>query len=180
MGTKCKFKSGMQIFSSTPQMISAGGNITSNQRVFNTTTETVILTETIYGSHFNATSMCFRVFIGGEISSAGATNCVLTLKYGVDDILALSLTALAAENDKVFKVEWTGHILTAGASGYIVAVAFGTAFQGTPLYFATDTANTGTSIDLSADGSLNVTAHWSAASTDDDIIATHGWIELYN
>ena len=82
--------------------------------------------------------------------------------------------------DKTFKAEWTGHVLTAGATGKIVAVAFGTFFQTTPLYFAADTANTGTTVNLTADGSLNVTAHWDNASADDDIIVTHGWIEFYN
>ena len=89
-------------------------------------------------------------------------------------------TDLADEDDKTFKAEWTGHVLTAGASGFIVAVAFATAFQGTPLYYATDTANTGTAVDLTADGSLNITAQWSASSGDNDLIVTHGWIELYN
>ena len=31
-----------------------------------------------------------------------------------------------------------------------------------------------------ADGSLNVTGKWDASSGDNDVIVTHGWIELYN
>lgn len=180
MGTKCKFKNGMQIFSSTPQMISAGGNVTSNQQVANSTTETAVISETIYANTLDSTSMSFRVFIAGEISSSGSGDMTLTLRYGTTDILALVTTALANEDDKPFKAEWTGHVLTAGSSGKIVASAFGTFFQGTPLYFCTDTANTGASVDLTANGSLNVTAHWDNASADDDIIVTHGWVELYN
>ena len=70
--------------------------------------------------------------------------------------------------------------MTTGATGKIVASAFGTFFQGTPLYFATDTANTGTTVNLTAAGSLNVTGHWDGSSADSDVIVTHGWIELYN
>lgn len=180
MGTKCTFKNGMQVFSSKPQMIAVGGMVTSNQQVANSTTETAVVTETVYGNTLNSTGMGFRVFIAGEISSSGSGDMTLTLRYGTTDILALVTNALANEDDKTFKAEWTGHVLTAGSSGKIVATAFGTFFQGTPLYFATDTANTGASVNLTADGSLNVTAHWDNASADDDIIVTHGWIELYN
>lgn len=182
MPTKCKFNNtgGMQVFSDTPQMISVGGNITSNQQVANSTTETAVLTETIYANTLNATSMGFRVFMAGEISSTGTGDCTFTLRYGTTDILALATVSLANEDDKPFKLEYTGHILTTGATGKVVAHAFGTFWQGTPLYFAADTANTGATVDLTADGSLNVTAHWDAASADNDVIVTHGWIELYN
>ena len=181
MATKCKFKNGMQIFSSSPQMMSAGGNITSNQRVHTDAAETAVLSETIYANTLDSTSMCFRVFIAGEISSDGARDITLTLRYGTTDILALVTTALTNDDDDPFKVEWTGHVLTAGASGKIVAHAYGTFCQSTAtLKFVTDTANTGASVDLTADGSLNVTAHWDGAHADADIIVTHGWIEFYN
>lgn len=180
MGTKCKYDKGFQVFSGEPQMISVGGNVTANQQVANTTTETAVLTESFYANLLNSTSMAFRVFISGEISSSGSGDCTFTLRYGTTDILALTTAALANEDDKTFKVEFTGHILTTGSSGKVVACAFGTFFQGTPLYFAADTANTGATVDLTADGALNVTAHWDAASADDDVIVTHGWIELYN
>lgn len=181
MATKCKFKNGFQIFSAEPQMISVAGNVTTNQQVVSDATEVVVLTQTVYANTLDTTSMCFRVFIGGEVSAAAATpDCLLTLRYGVTDILAIELTDLIQENDKTFKAEWTGHVLTAGATGKIVAVAFATAFQATPLYFATDTANTGATVNLTVNGSLNVTADWSAASADNDLIVTHGWIELYN
>ena len=178
--TKCTENNGWQVFSGDPQMISAGGNVTANQQVANSTTETAVITETVYANTFGSTSMSFRVFIAGEISSSGSGDITLTLRYGTTDILALTTAALANEDDMPFKAEWTGHILTAGASGKVVSSAFGTFFQGTPLYFAADTANTGASVDLTADGSLNVTAHWDNASADDDVIVTHGWIEFYN
>jgi len=182
MSTKCKFKNGMQIFSSTPQMISAAGNITSNQQVANTTDETVLITETIYGNTLNATSMCFRVFIGGEISANAGHDCTFTLRYGTTDILELATATLAAEDDKPFKLEFTGHVLTTGASAKIVASAHFTVFQGTQLWFESDTPNTGqaAALDLTANGSLNVTAKWDNASADSDVIATHGWIQFYN
>jgi len=180
MGTKCEFKNGMQVFSSKPQMVAAGGMITSNQQVVSSASETVVLTETIYGNTLDSTGMSFRVFLAGEISSTGTGDCTFTLRYGTTDILALATVTLIDEDDKTFKVEFTGHVLTAGASGKVVAHAFGTFFQGTPLYFAADTANTGASVNLTADGSLNVTAHWDASHADNDVIVTHGWIEFYN
>ena len=182
MGTKCKFKNGMQIFSSTPQMISAGGNILTNQQLVSSTSETAVLSETIYANTFDSTSMSFRVFIAGEISGAagGTADCTLILNYGATDVLAIELSNLVAENDKPFKAEWTGHILTAGATGKIVCSAWASVFQATPLLFATDVALTGVTVDLTANGSLNVTADWDASSADNDVIVTHGWIELYN
>jgi len=180
MGTKCKFHNGLQVFSTKPQMIAAGGVITSNQQVANSTTETVVLTETLGANTLYQTGMCFRVFMAGEISSDGSDDITLTLRYGTTDILALVTAALANEDDMPFKAEWTGHILTAGATGKVIASAFGTFFQGTPLYFAADTANTGASVDLTAAGALNVTAHWDGAAASSDIIVTHGWIEFYN
>lgn len=180
MGTKCKFKNGMQIFSSTPQMISAGGNITSNQRIHTSATETVLLTQTVYANTLDSTSMSFRVFMAGEISSTGTGDITFTLRYGTTDILELASVTLIDEDDKPFKLEYTGHVLTAGASGKIVASAFATFWQATPLYFATDTANTGATVDLTANGSLNVTGKWDASDADNDVIVTHGWIEFYN
>lgn len=180
MGTKCEFKNGLQVFSSKPQMVAVGGMVTSNQQVANTGTETVVLTETVYGNTLDSTGMAFRVFLAGEISSTGTGDCTFTLRYGTTDILALATVTLANEDDKAFKVEFTGHVLTAGSSGKVLASAFGTFFQTTPMYFAADTANTGATVNLTADGSLNVTAHWDAASADNDVIVTHGWIEFYN
>ena len=180
MGTKCKFKNGLQIFSNEPQMVSAGGNILTNQQAANTTTETTLLTQTIYGNTLDATSMSFRVTIGGEISSTGTGDCTFTLRYGTTDVLALATVGLANEDDIPFKLEYTGHILTAGATGKIISTGTFIVYQGTVLQFAADTANTGTTVNLTADGSLNVTAQWDAASADNDVIATHGWIELYN
>lgn len=180
MGTKCKFDKGIQVFSGEPQMISVGGNVLTNQQIVNSTTETVLLTQTIYAKIFNAVSMGFRVFMAGEISSDGTDDITFTLRYGTTDILELVTVTLANIDDAPFKVEYTGHILTSGASGKIVASAFGTFFQTTPLYFASDTANTGATVDLTADGSLNVTGKWDGAAADSDVIITHGWIELYN
>jgi len=180
MGTKCKYKNGFQIFSSDPQMISTAGNVLSNQRVHTSIVETPVLTETVYADTLDATSMCFDAFIAGEISSTGAGDVTLTLRYGTTDILALVTASLANIDDAPFKAEWTGHILTSGATGKIVASAFGTFFQTTPMYFAADTALTGSTVALTADGSLNITAHWDESSADDDIIVTHGWIELFN
>ena len=180
MGTKCKFKNGFQIFSDDAQMVSAGGNVLTNVRIVDSTTETVLITQTLYANTLDATSMSFRIFIGGEISSDGTDDITFTLRYGATDLLELVTAALANEDDKTFKVEYTGHVLTVGASGMIVASAFGSFFQATPLYFCSDTANTGATADFTADGSLNVTGKWDDGSGDTDIIVTHGWIELYN
>ena len=52
--------------------------------------------------------------------------------------------------------------------------------QGTPLLVVNDTDAAGVTVDLTADGSLNVTADWDASSADNDIIAMVGFIEFFN
>ncbi len=88
MGTNCKFKNGKQVFSNDAQMIS-GGTVSTNVQVANTTTETVLVSETIYGDTLDATTMSFRVTLAGEISADTAHDVTLTLRYGTTDILAL-------------------------------------------------------------------------------------------
>lgn len=180
MGTKCKFKNGYQIFSGTPQMISAGALLSANQQVANTTDETVVITETIYGDTLNTVGQTFRVSLVGEISSTGTGDITLTLRYGTTDILAVVTAGLANEDDIPFDLSYLGRVHTAGATGKIVCTGKFYTFQGTPLTFMTDTANTGATVDLTADGSLNVTAHWDAASADNDIIVTSGLIEFFD
>ena len=177
MATKCKFKNGMQVFSNSPQLISAGGNITSNQQIVSSTAETVLLLQTIYANTLTDTSMSFRVYLGGEISANAGSDITFALRYGTTTIVQVLTVTLAAEDDKPFKVEFTGHVLSATkvrASGFI------SVWQGTPMYFAADTAIGGTTVDMTVDGSLNVTGEWDASSANSDVIVTHGWIEFYN
>ena len=179
--TTCKDKKGFQVFSGAPQMISAGGVLTgANQQVANSTTETAVVTETVYGNVLDTVGMTFRVTVVGEISSTGTGDCTFTLRYGTTDIVALATVGLANEDDIPFKLEYFGRILTAGSSGKVLASAFITVYQGTVLQFGSDAANTGASVDLTADGSLNVTAHWDAASADNDVIVTAGAIEFFD
>ena len=180
MGTKCKFHNGYQVFSSKPQMISAGGVVTTNQQVANSNTETAVLTETIPANTLKDTGMSFRVYLAGEISSTGTGDCTFTLRYGTTDIVAVATVSLADEDDKPFRLEYSGHILTAGATGKVLASGFGEFYQTTKLEFAADTANTGATVNLTVEGALNVTAHWDAASADNDVIVTHGWIQFFN
>lgn len=180
MGTSCQFKNGYQIFSGTPQMISAGGILTgANQQVANSTTETAVLTETIYGDTLNTVGMTFLVKLWGEISSTGTGDCTFTLRYGTTDILAVATVTLANEDDIPFDLWYGGRVLTAGATGKVLCTGRFYVFQGTPMQFMYDTANTGATVDLTADGSLNVTAHWDAASADNDVIVTGGFIQFF-
>ena len=179
MGTKCKFNKQKQIFSGDAMMIS-GGSISANVQVANTTTETVLITETIYGNTLDAATMNFRVTLAGEISSDGSGDCTFTLRYGTTDILALATVTLINEDDKQFKLVYEGRIHTTGATGKVVAAARIDIEQGTPLMFAADTAAAGVTVDLTADGSINVTAHWDAAHADSDVIAMIGRIEFFN
>lgn len=160
-------------------MISAGGILTANQQVANSTTETAVVTETVYGGTLNTAGMTFRATIVGEISSTGTGDCTFTLRYGTTDILAIPTVSLADEDDKPFKLEFWGRVHTAGATGKVVASAHLYVYQGTPLQWLVDTANTGATVDLTADGSLNITAHWDAASADNDVIVTSGVIQFF-
>lgn len=178
--TKAVIRNQAQIFSDFPQMISTGGNILTNQQHDNDLAEAEMFSQTIYANTFNATSMGFRLTLGGEISSSGGGDITLDLNYGSTTILALLSVGLAAENDKTFRAIFEGHILTTGATGKVVAVGQLDVAQGTHLTFMADTANTGTTVDLTADGSMNVVADWDNASADDDLIITYGWLQLFN
>lgn len=179
MGTKCEFVKGKQRFNNDAMFVSAG-TISSNQQVANTTTETVLVSETIYGNTLKDTGMHFRVTLAGEISSTGTGDCTFTLRYNTTDILAVATVSLANEDDVQFKLVYEGRIHTTGATGKVVATGRMNVEQGTPLMFAADTAAAGATVNLTADGSLNVTAHWDAASADNDVIAMIGFIELFN
>jgi len=177
--TRCEIVNGKQIFSGDAQMI-AGGKITSNQQLVSSTTETVMLTETIYANTLASTGMGFRVTLAGEISSTGTGDATLNLRYGTTDILSMVTVGLADEDDKQWRMVIEGRIHTAGATGKVVATGRMNIEQGTPLLVVNDTAAAGVTVDLTADGSLNVTADWDASSADNDIIAMIGFIEFFN
>jgi len=179
MGTKCEFINGKQVFSGDAQFIS-GGKISANQQVANDATETALISETVYGNTLKDTTMHFRVTLGGEISSSGSEDITLTLRYGTTDILALTTTSLPNEDDKQWKVVFEGRIHTAGASGKVVAAGRLVNEMTGMADVVLDTAAAGVSVDLTADGSLNVTADWDAAHADADIIAMYGFIEFFN
>lgn len=178
MSTKCKYSKGRQTFSGPAQMISVG-TISSNQQVANSTTETALISETVYANELSDTNMHFRVVLAGEISSTGTGDCTFTLRYGTTDILAIPTVSLANEDDRQWKLEIVGRLHTAGATGKVVASGRIDVEQGTPLLFTGDTAAAGVTVNTTADGSLNVTAHWDAASADNDVIAMIGFIELF-
>jgi hypothetical protein len=179
MGTKCEFVKGKQRFNGDAMFVS-GTTITANQQVVSSTTETALISETIYANTLKSTGMHFRVTIAGEISSTGTGDCTFTLRYGTTDILALATVSLANEDDKQFKLEFIGRVHTVGSSGKVVASARMDVEQGTPLLFTADTAAAGATVNTTADGSLNVTAHWDASSADNDVLATIGFIEYFN
>lgn len=179
MPTTCTYTSaGRQEFDGTAQIIAAG-TISSNQQVATSTTETVLLSETIGANELNDTQTHFRITLAGEISSTGTGDCTLTLRYGTTDVLAMATVGLADEDDKQWRLVIEGRVHTTGASGKIVATGRMNIEQSTPLLVVGDTAAAGVSVDLTAAGSLNVTAHWDASSADNDIIAMVGFIEFY-
>jgi hypothetical protein len=180
LNTKCDVKGGWQIFSGAPQMISAGGILSSNQQVTTTGTETAVATETVYGKTLNTVGQTFKVTLVGEISSEGSGDCTFTLRYGTTDILAVASAGLADEDDKPFKLEFIGRIHTAGATGKVVCTGILYVYQGTPITIMADTANTGATVNLTADGSLNVTADWDVSSSDCDVIVTSALMEFFD
>lgn len=178
MPTTCKYVAGRQVFNGNAQVVAAGC-ISENARVHTSAAETVLLSETIYANELDGTDIHFRVTLAGEISSTGTGDCTLTLRYGTTDILALVTVSLADEDDKQWRAVIEGRVHTAGASGKIVATGRMDIQQTSPLLVVADTAAAGVSVDLTAAGSLNVTAHWDASSADNDIIAMVGFIEFY-
>lgn len=179
MPTTCKYTTaGRQEFDGDAQMI-AVGTISSNQQVANSTTETALLSESFAAGELDDANIHFRVTLAGEISSTGTGDCTLTLRYGTTDILAVATVSLADEDDKPWRMVVEGRIHTTGATGKVVAHGNVRVDQGTPLTFVADTAAAGATVDLTAAGSLNVTAHWDAADADNDIIAMVGFVELF-
>lgn len=179
MSTTCKWNNGKQEFAGDAQFISAGV-ITANQQIANSTTETVLISETVYANTLDSTGKHFRITLAGEISSDGSDDVTLTLRYGTTDILELTTVSLANEDDKQWKAEFIGRIHTTGASGKIVASGRMDVETGTAALIVNDTAAAGVSVDLTADGSLNVTSKWDGAAADSDIIAMIGFIEFFN
>lgn len=180
MGTQARYINGALVFYDKAMHLSTGGNVTTNQIIADDGDEIVLVTDTVYANTLNSTSCGFRAVMKGEISaSAGTESIVITLRYGTTDILAITTGALVNEATKPFEVEFTGHILTTGATGKVICTGIMYIFQVTPLTYMTDTANTGKTVDLTADGSLNITGDWSAADADADIEVTHGWVEYF-
>lgn len=182
MSTKCKWNKGFQQFYNTPQFIS-GGVIEENV-VFALSTEGVLFTETIYADMFNDTGMHFRVTLAGTISSAASTDdadITFRLRYGTTDILeTIVTTSLPDENDKAFRLVYEGRIHTIGATGKVVAVGhLQNEMTGMTDVIKT-TAAAGVTVDLTADGSINITGQWDKTHTDVDCVITFGLLELFN
>lgn len=179
MGTKCKYNNGFQEFSGTPQFI-ATGKIVENLVVANSTTETVLVSQTVFANTFNKTSQQFRVTVAGLISSDGTDDVALTLRYGSTDILALTTAALPDEDDVAFRLVYEGRIHTTGATGKVVCTGIlQNAMTGMADILAS-TAIGGATVDLTADESLNVTAHWDGAAATSEVAVHTAIIEFFN
>lgn len=179
MGTQCKFINGKQRFFSDAMFVSAGV-IEENELLTNSTDETVLLSETIYGNTLNNTAMNFKAWLAGTISSDGTDDCVFTLRYGSTDILALTTVSLPNEDDKNFLLEFWGRVHTTGATGKVVATGkFVTDMTGIADIIG-GTVVAGATVDLTADGSLNITADWDDGSADTEVNVTSGAIQLFS
>lgn len=179
MTTTCIFNADKQEFGGSAQFISVGG-ISENASVSNSTVEGALVSDTIYASQLNKTTQQFRVTLAGTISSDGTDDVTLTLRYGSTDILALTTVSLPDEDDKAFKLVFEGRVHTTGASGKVVAYGhFETGMTGIANIVGS-TAVAGVSVDLTAAGSLNVTADWDGASADTDVIVHTGFVEYFN
>lgn len=179
MSTKCNWINGFQHFYNSPQFIS-GGVIIENEE-FDSDTEAAIFTETVYANTFNSAGMHFRLTLAGTISSDGSDDITFALKYGVTSILATIITvSLPAENDKAFRLVYEGRIHTTGATGKVVAVGVLQNEMTAMADIKKTTAAAGVTVDLTANGSLNVTADWDGTNAATDIFVTFGLLELYN
>jgi len=178
MGTKCKWNNQFQQFYGTPMFLSTGALSTNFDA--DSATEEVIFSTTIYGDTFNSTDMHFRVTIGGTISSDGSDDTAVTLRYGTTDILALTTVSLPNEDDYAVIIEFFGRIHTTGSSGKVVAQGrLMNSMTGMADILGT-TAAAGVTVDLTADGSINVTSDWDTTSADTDIVVTSATLELFN
>lgn len=179
MSTTCDFNMDKQEFGGSAQFISAG-NISENLVLNTSTTETVLVTETIYANQLNKTTQQFRVTITGLISSDGTDDVTLTLRYGTTDILALVTVSLPDEDDKAFTLEFWGRVHTTGASGKVVASGRLNNAMTNMTDILGSSAIGGASVDLTADGSLNVTAHWDGSAATSEVAVHTAIIEFFN
>lgn len=177
--TNCKMNKEFQEFGGNPQFISAG-KISANAVVGNSTTETNIFAQTIPAGLLDAATKQFRLSLCGTISSDGTDDVTLTLRYGTTDILAVVTVSLPDEDDKAIKLVFEGRIHTTGASGKVVAT-------GTLVNEATgmaaivkSTAVAGVSVDLTAESTLNVSAHWDGQAATSTITVHSGILEFFN
>lgn len=179
MGTKCEYNNGFQEFSGQAQFISVG-NISENLVLNTSTTETVLASETIYANTLNKTTQQFRVTITGLLSSDGTDDVALTLRYGSTDILALTTVSLPDEDDKAFRLVFEGRVHTTGATGKIVATGkLETDMTGIADLYGS-TAIGGATVDLTADGSLNVSAQWDGSAATSEVAVHTAIIEFFN
>lgn len=179
MSTKCNWLNGFQHFYNTPMFISAG-EITTNT-TFSGTAETVLYTETVYANTFNSTGMHFRVTLAGTISSDGTDDITFRLRYGTTDILETVVTTNAPnEDDKAFKLVYEGRVHTTGATGKVVAVGLLENEMTGMANVLKTTAAAGVTVNLTADGSLNITGQWDTTSADTDVVITSGMLQLFN
>jgi len=179
MSTKSEWINGHLRFYNTPQFVSAGV-ITENEE-FDSDTEAVIFTESIYANTLNSAGMHFRLTLAGTISSDSSDDITFRLRYGTTDILETIVTAaLPAENDKAFRLVYEGRIHTTGATGKVVAVGVLQNEMAAMSDIKKTTAAAGVTVDLTADGSLNVTGQWDDTNAATDIFVTFGLLELFN
>jgi len=179
MSTKCKWNNQFQQFYNTPMFISAG-TLSENYDA-DSGTEEVIFTETINASTFDSTSMHFKLTLAGTISSDGSDDVTLRLRYGTTDILETVVSVnLPNEDDKCFILEYFGRIHTTGATGKVVAQGRLQNEMTAMADIKKTTAAAGVTVDLTADGSINVTSQWDDTDATTDIVVTYGVLELFN
>ena len=177
--TTAKGNNGFQEFGGAPQFISVGG-LDANATVGNTTAETALMSVSIPAITFNKTTQQFNVKLGGTIGSDGSRDVTLTLRYGSTDVLAIATVSLPDEDDKAFELEFNGRIHTTGATGKIVATGKLKNSATGMADIVASTAVGGATVDLTAAGSLNVTAEWDGSAATATMTAHIGRVELFN
>jgi len=180
MKTSCQFIAEHQVFDNNPQFISAGLLTGAVATVGNATAETNIFAQDIPAGLLSSVGRAFRLQLAGLISSDGSRDATITLRYGTSDILEVVTVSLPDEDDKAFNLEFVGRILTAGASGKVVASGKFVNDMTGMAELNKSTALAGASVDLTAAGTLNVSVQWDGQAATATMSVHTALLQFFN
>jgi hypothetical protein len=151
---------------------------TSTVQVANTTTETTVIGtqvgDGIIGAGILRPGRTITIDLAGYAAVTATPNLILRFKLGSTTVLTKTFTALpnTANRELKCRVVITGR--TFSATGTVIAQGYCMVVDGlTTQYTATGFETTTTTVDLTTDQAIAITAQWSAASASNAVNVTN-------